>query len=318
MIGNVSDVARKIAKSNDIAIYAHTSPDGDALGSALALFVALKRMGKTVAVYCDTEIDKHYRTMYAIENVRFPEKRVHNLGISVDSSELDRLGQCMRSFLSCREQIAIDHHKTFKKFTNTCLVDTDVASCCEVVYPVLKELKAIDKDVASLLYAGIVTDSACFSLLSVNHKTFSIASELTKYDFDHQAIVYDLYRSLSANKFALKKRVFDSVRFYNNNRVAMFCITQKDYDETSTVEEDGRGFINDVNNIDSVMITFALTQAAERSYKISIRSKGNIDASQIANMFGGGGHMRAAGCRINGYREDIEERLLKIANDWLY
>ncbi len=317
MIGNAQDVAKKILKSNDIAIYAHTSPDGDALGSALALYVALKRMGKTVCVYCDTPIESLYDEMYGIENVTFPEKRSHNLGISVDSSELDRLGQCMRSFLSCKEQIAIDHHKTFKKFASTCLVDTDVASCAEVVYYVIKEMKSLDKEVASLLFSGIVTDSACLSLLSVNSRTYEIVANLTKYGFDSQGIIYKLYRSLSSKKFDLKKRVFQNVKFYNNSQVAMYCINKDDYIQTGTVEEDGRGFINEVNNISSVKITFALTQAAERSYKISIRTKGNIDASQIANIFGGGGHMRAAGCRINGYREDIEERLLKIANDWL-
>lgn len=318
MIGNASDIAKKIAKSNDIAVYAHTSPDGDALGCALALFVALKRMGKNVFAYCDTPIDSHYKTLYGIENIQFPQKRVHNLGISVDCSELDRLGQCMRSFLSCKEQIAIDHHKTFKKFANYCLVDTCVASCAEVVYRVIKELKALDNEVASLLFTGIVTDSACFSLLSTNQQTFEIASNLTKFDFDHQQVVYDVYRSITHNAFELKKRVFDRVRFYNENRVAIYHIDIKDYQETNTIEENGRGFINEVNNIDDVMITFALTESSPKSYKVSIRSKGNIDASQIANIFGGGGHQRAAGCRINGYREDIEERLLKIANDWLY
>lgn len=313
----VAEVAKRLNRADDIALYCHTNPDGDALGSMLALYVALKRKGKTVYAYCDSAIPPKFQTMFAVENVTFPQKLVHSLAVSVDSSSLDRLGQCMRSFLSAREQIAIDHHKTFSKFAGLCLVDCLVASCCEVVYSVLKEMKCIDKEVASLLFSGIVTDSACFSFSSVSSKTFDIASSLLAYGIDNGKLVYDYFRAMSAQKFKLKSRVMSKAKFSNDNRIAIITIDKSDFAETNTAEDDSEGLINEIINVDSVQIAYSLAEVGTHRFKVSIRTKGDIDASEIANVFGGGGHFYASGCRINGYKEDIIERLIKIARDRL-
>lgn len=310
-----SEIIKKINHANDIAIYCHTSPDGDAIGSMLAFFHALKAKGKEVYAYCDTPIPERFKCMKGTELITFPEKRTHELGICVDCSELDRLGKCMKSFLACRSQIAIDHHKTFARFAPLCLVDASTCSCAEVVYSVLKGMKAIDNTVAQLLFSGIVTDGACFSFPSVTKRTHEIACDLLSYDFDPSSTIYNVYKSTSVARFNLKNRVLSKTKFFEDGAIAIITFDLSDYEATATTGTDSEGLINELIDLDSVKVAYALSQVRDRNYKLSIRTKGNIDASEMASLFGGGGHLNASGCRINGYYEDIIERLVKIARD---
>ena len=116
-MSDFNDIIKKINKANDIAIYCHTNPDGDALGSMLGLGLALEKKGKKVTFYCDTPISVRNSKFFGSERIVLPNDDVHELGISVDASDLDRLGGSVKSFLSCKSQIAIDHHKSFKRFT---------------------------------------------------------------------------------------------------------------------------------------------------------------------------------------------------------
>lgn len=313
-----SEIAKKINRASDIAIYCHTNPDGDAIGSMLALFHALKAKGKDVYAYCDTPIPDRYKCMKGSEFVTFPQKRVHELGICVDCSELDRLGRCVKSFLSCRAQIAIDHHKSFARFAPLCLVDAKASACAEIIFELLKQMKAIDNTVAELLFCGIVTDSACFSLPSTTNRTHEIACELLKCDFNSNDAIFNVFRSTSVSRFNLKNRVLAKTKFFDDNRIAIITFTLQDYQATSTDCDDSEGIVNELCDLDCVKVAYALSQVGERSFKLSIRTKGNIDASEMAVIFGGGGHKNASGCRVNGYYEDIIEKLVKIASDRIY
>lgn len=310
-------VSKMICDAKDIAIYCHTNPDGDAIGSMLALFSAIKGRGKNVVAYCDTPIPDKYKWLKDSEFVTFPEKRSHEMAISVDCGDLDRLGYAMRSYLSARTKIAIDHHKTFKKFAQVNLYDTQSSSCCEIVFELLKYMGLLNKDIAQSLFCGIVTDTSCFSLSSVNKHTFEVASKLVDFGIDAQQIVYDAYRATSVNRFKLKSVGMSNTKFYCDNKVAIIKFLNKDFENTATESIDSVGIINELIDIDSVLIAYSLSQVGERNYQLSVRTKGNIDACEIVSCFGGGGHKNAAGCRVNGYIEDIEEKLIKMAKDRL-
>lgn len=310
-----SEITKKINRASDIAIYCHTNPDGDAIGSMLALFHALKTKGKAVCAYCDTPIPQRFLSMPGAELITFPQKRVHELAISVDSSELDRLGKCVKSFLSAKAQIAIDHHKSFARFAPLCLVDSSACACAEIIFELLKHMKAIDNISAELLFSGIVTDSSCFSFPNVTNRTHSIACELLSYGIDSADIIYRLFRSVSLKRYKLKNRVLSKTKFYKDNQIAIITFDLTDYEATSTDSNESEGLVNELINIDCVKVAYALSQVSERHYKLSIRTKGDVDASEMAGIFGGGGHKNASGCRVNGFYEDIVERLVKIASD---
>lgn len=312
-----AQIIKAINRAKDIAVYCHTNPDGDALSCLLAMGRALKNAGKNVSLYCDCEVPKKYQCLNGYEAICFPQKGVHELAISVDCASIDRLGQCMKSFLSAKKQIAIDHHSSFARFAETCLVESDAAACAQIVYKLLKQMKAVDEEVAKLIFAGIVTDSGCFAFSSVTKSTHAIVCELLEYGFDGSEIIYDVYRSYDIAKFNLKRRVFDKAKFFCDNQIAVIVFTKEDFDATKTDNTYTEGLVAELIDINEVMVAYALAEVAKHNYKLSIRTKQGIDASEIAMSMGGGGHQRAAGCRVNGYLEDIIEKIIKYAKDRL-
>ena len=315
MADALGDILKSIEKANDIALYCHTNPDGDALGSMLALALAIKKKGKSVCAYCDMPVPEKYRSLYHSDMITFPEKGVHELAISVDCSSIDRLGQCMKSYLSAKKQIAIDHHITFERFAELCYVDGDAAACAEIIFELVKRMRALDKDIARLLFGAIVTDSGCFSFSNTTKRTHEIAAELYDYGFDAADAIYDVYKSTSLCRFKLKARVLEKALFFENDSVAVVVFAKEDFEATSTSSEHTEGIINELIDIDSVKVAYALSQVGARNFKLSVRTKSPVNAAEIAGVFGGGGHFNAAGCRVNGYLEDIIEKIVKLATD---
>ena len=312
-----SKVIQTINRAKSIAVYCHTNPDGDTLASALALYTALKMQGKNVDIYCDMPVPPKYLCLHNSSEISFPSKGVHELAISVDCAGIDRLGQCMKSFMSSKSQIAIDHHKSFARFAELCIVESDAAACAQIMYKLLKQMNTINKNIAGLLFAGIITDSGCFAYSSVTKETHSIACELLDYGIDGSDIIFDVFRSTEINKFQLKCRVLNKTRFFENNNIAIIVFTKDDFESTNTAASDTEGIISELIAIRDVQVAYALAEVGTRSYKLSIRTKSTVDASDIASTMGGGGHSAAAGCRINGYLEDVIEKIVKLAKDRL-
>lgn len=310
-------IEREIAKAQSVSIYTHVNPDCDTLSCALALRLALLSLGKDVDVY---SVDPVPNTLCVLNGAGFvilPEKKVHDLSIAVDCDSLERVGNSMRSYLSSKVKIAFDHHKTHKKFADVSVVDIDVSACAEIVYRFLKRLNLITKDIAELLFAGIITDSGCFQFPSVTVSTHNIASELMAYGFDAGKVIYDVFKKVTKNKFMLENRVLTKCKFFEDNQIAIITFLENDFKETCTSLNDTLGTIVKVIDIDTVKVAYAISEASPKSYKIMIRTKDDIDASDIAREFGGGGHVKASGCRLNGYYEDIVDKLLKAARDRL-
>ena len=314
-MNDYSEVVKRINRAHDVAIYCHTNPDGDALGSMLALGFALENHGKSVSMYCDTPISKRNACFKGSDRISLPDSKQHELGISVDCSDLDRLGGSVKSFLSCKSQIAIDHHSSFKRFTELCIVEKDACACAQIIFNILSKMKFIDDRVAELLFAGIVTDSGNFAYSSVTPETHTIAATLMEYDFDAADTIYKVFRSTSIERFDLKRRVLAKAKFYLDNQVGIIVFNAKDFLETHTSTADTEGIINELIDIDNVKVAYALSEVGDKNFKLSVRTKNPIDASEIAATFGGGGHKNAAGCRVNGYLEDVIEKIVKLAKD---
>ncbi len=317
MTGNVGEIVKLALKAQTIALYAHTNPDGDTLGSTLALALALEKAGKKVSLFCDTPIPQKFDCLYGWDKFELPSKVVHDLAISVDCSSLDRLGQCVKSYLSARKQVAIDHHASFQRFADVCLVDSEASACAEIVFLVVKELKALSKETAELLFGAIVTDSGCFAFSSVSAKTHNIAAELMSYGIDASDIIYKVFRSTDKRQFALKIRALAKAKFFEDDKIAVMVFDKSDFEATGTEIDRTEGIINELINIDTVKVAFALSEVGPHHYKLSVRSKSPFNAAEIASYYGGGGHVNAAGCRVNGYVEDIIENIVRLAKDRL-
>ncbi|MCM1455807.1 MAG: DHH family phosphoesterase, partial [Bacteroides sp.] len=257
-----SQIIQSINRANSIAVYCHTTPDGDTLASSLALYTALKKQGKDADIYCDAPVPKKYRSLINSADISFPCKGVHELAISVDCASIDRLGQCMKSYLSAKSHVAIDHHKSFSRFAEINLVDSDAAACAQIIFKLLKEMNALDKDVAGLLFAGIVTDSGCFAYSSVTKETHAVACELLEYGIDGSDIIFDVFRSTEIDKFQLKCRVLNKTKLYENNNIAIIVFSKDDFDATNTSTADTEGIISELIAIRDVQVAYALAEVS--------------------------------------------------------
>lgn len=318
MTDNLKRIADILTDAHEIAVYCHTNPDGDTISCALALYDALTRAGKTVSVICDGEIPAKYRFMKGAEKFVLPEKGVHEIAFAVDCSDIDRLGGAAKSFLSAKKRIAVDHHKSHKKFAEFYCVDADAAACAEIICDLLDGMSLLgDADTAALLFAGIVSDTGCFQYPSTTVKTHETACRLMRLGIDSPSIIYEVHRRIPENVFRLKTRALSACRFFDGGRIALLKFGADDFAATGTAPADTEGIISSAVDVDGTEVAFAVSEVKDKNFKVSIRTKNYVDAADLASVFGGGGHVRAAGCRMNGYFEDVIDKLLKAARDRL-
>ena len=316
-----NDFIDAVQNAKVVSIISDQNPDGDTCGSALALYRALKNFGKNeVYLFCDSQI-KHSLTMLkGHENYNTSEVVKCDLAIACDCADADRMGIYLDMYKKARIKVDIDHHKTNSRYGNINIIEAGVSATCEVMYKVIKALDSLkpcfDDTIAELLYSGLVTDSGGFTFSSVSEQTHKIASELIKYNFNASLICEHFLKNVPINTFKLRARVLSNTKFFDNDKIGMIIFYQDDFKATNTSPDNTEGAINFVRNVEGVEIALAITELeTKNSFKVSIRTSDNVDASRISMVFGGGGHKNAAGCRISGFLEDVKDKLLKACRD---
>lgn len=315
----MGEAIKKLKAANNIAIISHMNPDGDTVGSATALYFALKKAGKQAYLFCDDTPQGKLLYIKGSEFYNTEKIDKYDVCVCIDSSDISRFSGCYSEYKKSDFKINIDHHATNDRFGDLTLLDAHAAATAEVVYNLIKEYDStlIDNTIAHCLYCALVTDSGCFAFSSVGKNTMLVASQLLEFDINQADIAYHFYKKTSINYFNLKNRVLSKARFFADNRVCLICFMAEDFVKTETTQEDTQGIINSAIDIETVEVAIAVTQIDKYQYKVSFRTKDSVDASRCAMVFGGGGHARAAGCRVSGHFEDIIDRLIKAATDSL-
>lgn len=315
----LGEIKSLIINSDNIAIICHVSPDCDTIGSGLAFSAFLKKLGKTrVDVYCEDE----YRKLAFItsekticEDVDFE----YDLAIAVDVATGERMGEMRKYYYRAKKHFTVDHHKSNDMNASELYLRTDVSSTAEIIYTILSYIdsSAIDKNIAELLYAGILTDSGAFYHPSTTSNTHSVVAKLYEYDIDSNKIYYELFKKIEQKSFALQTNALNKTSFYCNGEVGILTFLKNDFDKFGTDYSSTEGCINKLLDVDIVKVAVSVAEVEKNSYKVSFRSKGNIDVSSCAARFGGGGHKNAAGCRINGNYYDIIDKLVFVVKSIL-
>ena len=313
-------ISEKLIQNDNIIIICHVSPDGDTLGSGLALYKFLKNLGKKrVEIVCDDEgYNKLSFLQDCIEIKSDIPDEVYDLAIAVDVATGERMGELRRFYYRARDRFAIDHHQT-NDFKSSELYLVSASSTAEIMYEVLSntEPKALDKAICECLYAGILTDSGAFYFPSTTSHTHEVLSKLYTYGIDGNKIYYELFKKTDRNVFKLHSRVLNNAKFEFDGKIALITFRQEDFSETNTPFSATEGCINKVQDVDGVIIAVAIAEVGNNSFKISFRSKGDCDVSVCASRFGGGGHKNAAGCRISGSYWDVYDKVLRVAREAL-
>lgn len=309
------NIIKEIKKANTIAIISHINPDGDTVGSALAIFTALKMYGKKPYIFCDDEIAGKISILPEVENYNTDKLDRYDLAIAVDCADIERLGYSVSEFKKGRRKMVIDHHKTNRKFGDINLLDINAAATAQIATFLLDEMGLLNETIAKLLYSGLVTDSGGFSFSSVTSETMRAAGILLRYDIEAHKISEHFLKKIKFNVYKLKARVLENAKFYDDNTIGIISFLKADFDATGTDTNCTEGIINNIINVIGVKVAVSISEVAGKNFKISVRTGDEVDSSKIALMFGGGGHKNAAGFRLNGYYEDVVERILKAVRD---
>ena len=302
-----------IRESESIYLASHVQPDGDNIGSLLALGMALKKINKDVKILKVDNIPSDYKFLPSVELIKDYEiEKEIDLFIALDSGDIERLGIGKQFAKNANFIINIDHHISNTNFGDINIVSPSAAATGEIVYEFIRKMEIdIDKDIATCLYTAISTDTGSFIYSNTSYKTHLIAADLIKAGIDTSDININLYQRKSFERTRLLIDVVKDMEMYFNNKLGMASVTQELLMSNNAKLEDSEGIISFIRDIDSVEVACLLKEIDEKEIKISLRSKKEIDVSKICAKFDGGGHKRAAGCTLYMGIDEAKKLILK-------
>lgn len=307
MLMTLKEAAEKLKSANRILITAHIQPDGDAIGSTLAMMMILRSIGKSAQVFIDDSVRKNLHALPNFNEIRRPadgEKFDADLLLILDTSA-ERIGTVRK--LTDAPALNIDHHVTNTGAEVDALyLEPKAAATCEIVYKLARELQVpITPEIATCLYTGLATDTGFFQFSNTRAETLAIAAELINCGVSPNFISEQLESKTLAEVYGLRDAL-NSLKMYFGDKVAGMIL---DY-ATARKFESTEGFIDEIRVIETADVAFLLTEKAPNVCRVSMRSKG-VDVSKVATKLGGGGHIRAAGCTLKMPLADAEKILVE-------
>ncbi len=278
-----------------VAIFAHTNPDGDAMGSAYSLKLALKEMGKSAEVFLNPGSDTQaYRLVRGKEEEGIAVADC-DLMVALDCGDAFRLGSYQQVFEVFSNTISIDHHITHKTFAKETVVQ-DISSTCELLFGLYTEMDLVmSEDIAHNLYIGLVSDTGNFKYSCVTPQTHIVAAKLMERGADCTKITKVLFDTKSIAYYSLMKKAIDKLSLYLDGKVAVLYLTAEDFVQSGIMESAAVGIVTLPISVEGVQVGVYIRGREDGTLKVSLRSTENIDVSVIADRLGGGGHMRASG-----------------------
>jgi len=312
MLQKISDL---IVGHRVFLITAHERLDGDALGSELALAQMLRRMGKEALVYNQDPTPDNYRFLSGSETIvqALPSLERFEVAIILDCSELERVGREYERIATIPRLINIDHHVSNGGFCEASLIDPQASSTGELVWRVAEHMGLrADREMADSLYTAILTDTGGFRYGNTRRETLLAAAELVGAGADPQWISENVYEANPPAKIRLLAAVLPTLSIDAGGRVGSLAVTQSAMADAGALPEHSEGFVDLPRTIRGVEIAILYTEMRDGYFKLSLRSKGKVDVERVARTFGGGGHVNAAACRIEGELADIRRRVLEV------
>ena len=296
-----NQITETLLQADNLLIVSHVFPDGDALGSQLALGEILESLGKKVYYYCEESVSTMYEFMPGSEKLKndLPDIAVFDATVAVDCGDRFRLGQEVDNLLQIHPFIVIDHHAGHKDFGDISWVEADRSSTAEMIFDLALALNAeISYNAAYCLYTAIVSDSGSFKYESTSAYTFHVASHLLNLGVIPSEVAGKLFDNYSVNRLRMLEKVLGSLELHADGQIAIISATNDMFEATGAKREDTEEFINLPRALSSVKVAAFFKETLDGYIKVSLRAKGECDVSQVALKCGGGGHRNAAGYRV--------------------
>ncbi len=316
----LKQISELIGRRRSFLITAHERLDGDALGSEMALYHLLRQKGKEATIYNQDPTPENYRFFQESDRItnELPPLESFDTAFILDCSDLKRVGKEAARIATIPCLINIDHHFSNGGFCETRLIDPQASSTGELMCRLLAHMGITpNREMATCLYAAILTDTGGFRYGSTSPNTLMAAADLVASGADPQWISENVYETYSPARIRLLAAVLPTLTIDEGGRVGSLTVTQKDLAAAEALPEHTEDFVDLPRSIRGVDISILYSELPDGGFKLSLRSKKNVDVERVARLFGGGGHINAAGCRIEGKIDDIRRRLLgAIRTSW--
>src|SRR5213083_2219088 len=298
------------------AILGHVRPDGDALGSQLALALSLQALGKEVRVWNEDGMLEKYSFLPRAELLTKPPSTPEDFDVTIalDTAIQNRLGTALVAIRSSKIWINIDHHPSNPGYGDVAHIDSSAPATAEIVFHLIKSQGLpFNRDIAENLYAAISTDTGSFQYPKTSARTFEIAAELIRTGgLDVGKISQQLYENYPRRRLELLRELLRTMRFSECGRIATFGLSLKTAAELDVIPEDNEGLIDHLRAVHGVIVAVFFEELSDGKVRVSMRSKDErVDVCAICQKFGGGGHTLAAGARVRGTLAEVEEKVLE-------
>ncbi len=296
-------------------LISHMLPDGDSIGSLLAMGEALKLAGKEVEMYTPDYIPRRYKFLSGAEDVshEVPADSADITAVVLDSSDPERLGALKNAIMNSRQIINIDHHITNHNFGTLNLVDPGAAATGEIVYHILKDTGiTINKSVAEALYVAIATDTGSFKFDNTMPGTHRVVASLLDHTLNPGTLSQKIFDEHPLSFYILLKEALSSLELDLRYGIALMTLSRDIRERSGAKRDDLEGIVNYTRNIEGIELGILFYVEGKNEVKVGFRSK-NLDVSILAGKLNGGGHARAAGCRLYGNYQSVKEKVLREA-----
>lgn len=305
-----------VHRNSTFLITSHINPEGDAIGSELALALALEKIGKRVDICNRDPVPEIYRFLPRSERIRNGGgiKEWYDTLLLLDCGSMDRTGWIDSENIPAKDIFVIDHHLTESPLKNNGWIEPDASSTGEMIYSLIVSLGInIDSDMAVNMYTAIMTDTGSFRYSSTTSETFRIAGILVEEGVDPSKINEEVYEKLPFKKLKLLGYALKTINKNRDGKVAWMTINQRMFRLTGTGVQDTDEFVNNLRSVKGVEVAILFRQKGSNIYKLSFRSRGMVDVAKIAEALGGGGHRNAAGCELKGNLSEIRKKVVRMA-----
>jgi phosphoesterase RecJ-like protein len=320
----MKEVCRAIRRGRNFLLCAHVRPEGDSIGSLLAIQYLLRHLSKrplivsqdAFPVRLDVLPKDGWTTLRDLEAMK--RKPRFDTCVVVDCPNPKRLGRVHKLIRPGMTVINIDHHVSNARFGDYNLVNDRASACGEIAYELFKTMRVpIGPEAALAMYVSISTDTGSFRFGNTTTHTHRIVAELLKTGIDHEHINENLYDRSSHRRVSLLAHILKNLKIELGGKVVWAVIRKELLRRTRTTVVDTEGFIDFLRSVAGVHIAFILIENGKNRFHVSFRAKGRNDVNQIAEAFGGGGHRKSAGCRIEGPPEQAAQRILGVVRNYL-
>jgi len=277
----IDQILKCIKKSKNIVIVTHENPDGDAVGSSLAMYHALKGLKKNVDIIIP-EYAKCFNELPGIDEVIKESDKVYDLAISLDAATDKLLNVWVKYFREADQRIVIDHHSTNTMFGDINYVDLSAPACAQVVYMLIKHYRwKITPEIGTCIMAGIITDTGGFQYSGVSKDTFNIAAELLDVGVNISKVYKKVFDTKTRSSFELRRIAIDRMEFLEDGKIAFTYVTNEDERKVNAGVGDYEGIVSEGRSVESVEVSIFLHELKDGEFKISLRSNSYVNVSDV-------------------------------------